>query len=238
MGVTRVVLKNGSSEVILQGMSHIAPATFYQHVQQEMNDVTAKGYKVLFEGVMDGTAEEMAALSDQEKKAAQVLERLTDLYPVIADMDGNKTQREVKYPDDAVRADLNSDKIAQMVVAAGFKSELILGILDRVPKESIHTPGMAQAKQKKRSWWYRPFFAIGYFIGNIFGRAVAWYLFSPVKEVLVDRRDEVCVQTLEAQGGRNVLIHYGEGHVPGIVKLLKKSGWQVVDKTIIDMPDL
>ncbi len=226
--ISKYTLARNGQTLILRGMSHVAPAGLYGMLQTEMDACVGEGYKVFFEGLRDYSKLGEDA-SPQEYKIAEFLTLLIDSYPIMAKAWGFGLQKEyIKYPSDAINADISFSELVRILKERNFRCDFLSAVL----KQGLADGEAAKEKLSKIDPFRKPRKGFAYFI--------SWLLFfRKLLAVVLSHRNEVAVDIIEKKAsGENlhkIFIHYGEGHVAGMIRLFKRHGWRVVGISELDL---
>jgi len=229
--LSRVVLRRGSQEAILQGMIHVAPDNLYEVLQGDVDWATANNYQIFFEGVKKHPAKKVATAN--EAKIKKFLLFLLDLYPLVATALGISLQKEkIKYPKDAINADIPLAELTSQLDQNGFKCNFLLEMfkvngrkeLKKGMAEHFAKQGTVNALKGPNKWSLTSLFV--------------WFFFRKAKPIILDYRNKVAVTKVEKHAnGRHVFVHYGEKHIKGLVRLFQKAGWNVKEITYRNLAD-
>lgn len=219
MRLSRVVLIKGSQIAVLQGMIHIAPDRLYEVIQRDVDWAIKNNYQIFFEGVKKDPLEK--ASSDNENKIRKFFLLLFDLLPVFAATLGISLQKDkVKYPKDAINADVTFAEFTRRLDVNGFRCGLFLRLFKLFPEEELKEAvkkefakmGGLNALMDSHDKWS-------------FDNLIAWLFFRKAMPTILDYRNEVAVAKVRIHSnGRNIFIHYGEKHIKGLVRLFQQDG--------------
>jgi len=230
VNLSRVFLERNGQKIILQGMVHIAPEELYEKFQSHIDLAVTHDYQIFFEGVKKDPPGEAA--TENEAKIKKLFSLILSLYPVLSEALGISTQKEkIVYPKDAIHADITFAEFTRLLDKNGFKCNFLLWLLTQVSEKRLHEIAKENFSEKgslndlldkrKKSWKKR-----------LFG----WFIFRKAKPIILGYRNKIAITKInEYQNGKNGFVHYGERHIPGLVKLLKKDGWVVKKTTYTDL---
>ena len=221
----------GCQEAVLQGMIHIAPKELYEVLQKDLDRAVRNDSQVFFEGLKRGLPRKV---TPGERKIKDFFLLLFDLYPVFAAGLGISSQKEeIAYPKDAICADITFDQFIRLLYENGFRCNLFWWLLTLPNKEELKKKmeddftkegGLNALMDRSERW--------------SFSRLFVWFFFRKAMPIILGYRNEVAVAMIRAHSdGRDIYIHYGEKHVEGLVRLLKRDGWVVKKTTYIDLKD-
>jgi hypothetical protein len=213
-------------------MIHIAPDGLYKVLQQDVDWAVGNNYQVFFEGVKKDPPKK--ASTSNESKIKKFFLFLLDLYPVFAAALGiSLQQKKIVYPKDAVNADITFAELARELDKNGFRCNFLLWFFSIVPKKKLKKAvGDAFAKHGDLNA------TMDSLQKRLFSKFVAWFLLRKAFPIILGYRNEVAVAKVRAHSnGCNVFIHYGERHINGLVRLLKKDGWAVKETSHIDLAE-
>ncbi len=230
MNLSRVTLERGEQKAVLQGMIHVGPEELYSALQSDVDWATRNGYQVFFEGVRKNPTRK--ASSPNEREIRKFFTILLELYPAAAQSLGISLQKEkIAYPPNAINADITFAELTKRLDLNGFRCNLILRLFKFIGKKELkevvqdvfsQKGGLNAVLDKSERW--------------SFSRLFKWLVFRKADPVIIDYRNEVAVKTIRSHSHKqNVFIHYGEKHVPGLVRLLRSDGWVVKETTYTDL---
>lgn len=230
MRLSRVVLKRGDQEAVLQGMIHIAPDKLYGAIQGDVDLAVKNGYKIFFEGVKKEPLEK--ALSNNEDKIREFFLLLFDLLPFFAAALGVSLQKDkIRYPKDAINADITFAELTKQLDRNGFRCGLFLWLFTSFPEEELKKVmekefakmGGLNAIMDSSDRWS-------------FINLITWFFFRKAMPIILDYRNEVALAKVRAHlNGRSIFLHYGEKHINGLMGLFKRDGWAVKEVSYIDL---
>ncbi len=70
-----------------------------------------------------------------------------------------------------------------------------------------------------------------------FSKLVFWFIFRKAMPVILDHRNQIVAEKIKIYSNKDIFIHYGEKHVKGILKLLKRDGWVVNTTTYTEIAE-
>ena len=230
MLLSKTFLTRGNQKAVLQGMIHIGPDKLYEMLQYDINLATENGYQIFFEGVKKYPTERK--LNQNEKNIQKFFMFLFDLYPVFAESLGISTQKEkIKYPEGAVNADITFDTLTQKLDENGFKCKSILKIFSNINQEEMkeikeyltEKDNLKKLMDSSKKW--------------SFSKLIFWFIFRKAMPIILDHRNQVVAEKIKIYSNKDIFIHYGEKHVRGILKLLKRDGWVVNTTTYTEIEE-
>ena len=251
MVVPRMTLEQPGRTIVLQGMSHVGDAAFFDAIADEIRMVTARGGCYLYEGI--GRQEEGAgSLTEhlpelQRRWVLAFIDQIDDLRAVLTDGTGLVAQPQPRFVDAAGGRSLNAD--------IAFK-DLIDHLLARYPGDEKAAEVVARARSRPT----RPDSAssgLGAVDGasdearrrrGLVTRNLARYLLNLAQHWLVrkvesrsgrDRYAEafgddflighlnaVARQAIASRSEAIIYVTYGAAHVEGLAKMLQRDGWR------------
>ena len=231
MRVNKVRMTKDDRNLIIQGMVHVAPKSFYEQIQKEMNEGKEAGYTFFFEGIRTRVPE--VSLTKNQTKIKEVLNLTFSLYSSFARVLGVTTQREkISYPENAIHADIEFNTLIRRLDSAGFRPGLFHWLLTWMNSEEGREKfSSADLEPKNKSWLSRLF----KFLSSPFVFLLKYWFFGSSRKVILDERNIVCVEKVRELKHGNVFIHYGNKHVEGIVKLLEQDNWKVTEETFVEV---
>lgn len=233
MHLSKCVLVRGDQELILQGMVHVAPTELYGLLQEEMNNKVNEGYKVFFEGVRDYPRLQPKA-SDREYEIAEFFGIIFNLCPLLASAWGFGIQKEnIKYPEDAINADITFKELVRQLKEKRFRCGFILRTLKKAMEEEKFKEELGEKvkrvlfeenpKKQRKGFSYFPLWL---------------FIFRKINPIILDYRNRIAIDMIERCGtSKNllkILVYYGEGHIAGMIKLLKEEGWKLASSSKLD----
>ena len=232
MRLSRVVLKRGDKEAVLQGMIHIGPDNLYKLLQNDIDWATKNDYQIFFEGVKKDPSKRAATTN--ESKIKKFFLFLFDLCPVFAAALGISLQKDkIVYPQSAINADITFAEFTRKLDKNGFRCSFLLWLFTIVPKkelekklkdEFVNRGGLSALIDGSEKWYFK--------------RLIAWFLFRKAMPVILDYRNKVAIAKVRTHcSGCNVFIHYGEKHIKGLVSLLRQDGWVVKETIYTDLAE-
>jgi hypothetical protein len=225
MHVSLTVLRKGTRSITIQGMVHIGSKQFYEDVQSQLDTAVARGHRVFVEGIR---VEEQGktVFTREAQDIYSLFEFILSLYPASARRFGFVEQDgHIRYPKSAVNADVAFHELVLLLDAYGFRAHWMLRLLRQFPKKllvkELSKPTLPEQKDVRLGW---------------FSRRMLWlFFFRKIMSVLVHYRDRVAVATIMKYAPKqNAIVHYGDEHAPGIIRLLRKEGWVVRSVEYID----
>ena len=195
-----------------------------------------QGYRFFAEGV-DTSVELPPEASDQEHEIAEFFKIIIGLPSVAAIPKKLEVDNEdIEYPEDTVYADIPFEELVRLSKEKGFKPGFLLplfkGLLDK--KELREELRDAYSETEHRG-------SLLIFLITPFIEFFLWlFLFRKIEPLVVDCRNIVVIDIIEKyiadEDLNKILIHYGEGHVPGMIALLEERGWELVNLSKLDIP--
>lgn len=234
--LSTVRFTRGNASCVLQGMIHIGPTALYETLQAELDLAAQEGSTIFFEGIAD-YPELQQGHGPEEEKIRDSFKTIFSLFPLWASVFGFEQQKgKIRYPNNAVRADVKFSSIVKKLYQKRFyRSFLCRALTSAMIKTMINSGRMrrdleiASAKDPDL-FWREPGWK-----ARLFKRLYMRKLIA----VILHWRDQIAVgiieQHLQTHDTQKAFIHYGEGHVRGMTKLLKKNGWRVSERTTRDI---
>ncbi len=224
------LMRDNDSVLVLQGMRHVAPTEVYAKIQSEIDTKHRDGYVFLHEGVRKDTDTETEKKWNRDKKnTAKILRILMELYPFVAKLEGGSTQKDsITNPPGSINADIGFGELIHHIYITGFciNSLLIRKLTSKTQLEKQKEFMVKNREEKKDTSLLMKF------IGWLFFKT---FLRKPMS-VIIDLRNRVAVDCIERQfinGDNKVYLSYGQAHLPGMLKMLKKNGWEVIERRIL-----
>ncbi len=231
MHLSKYVFRRGNQNLVLQGMIHIGPEGLYRKHQEDLDNHLKEGYEVFFEGVR-GYPNLQIKASACEREIARYFRIIFDLYPVFAAVWGFQLQRKnIRYPLDAVNADISFAEMVRLLKEGGFKCGFIVRIFEAALKDKGYREQLKDNLAKVDPF-KKPRKGLSYFF--------TWLIIlRKLVPVIIGYRNKVAVDIIERYSARenlqNIFVHYGEGHIPGMIKLLEGKGWRLVSLSRLDL---
>ena len=231
MNLSRVTLTRGTHQCVLQGMIHIGPQPLYATIQRDMEALIKDGYQVFFEGVRKLPIE--PPRSWNEVKIRKFFGTILELYPMAAATLGVVTQKQhLKYPEDAVNADITFSDLTRRLDENGFTCNLMLGMMEFYGIEELRQKAAKDIhrrrdfkdliRERSKEGWR--------------GKIAKWFFFGKAMPILCDYRNEVAVDVVRRRSdGRHIYMQYGEKHIPGLITLFTSEGWTVAQTDHLDL---
>ena len=196
-------------------MIHIARPEFYQRI---IDIINAHDGDVLFEGVGELTPEQLAELSDEQRRVYESLAQLNNVYRQIAATLGLVAQPDAmpKPRPQWVRADLPVRELLDRWLARRLPliplmdagGDLFASPFTRrlVSLALLQEPYLLGALRMTR--------------GSLFG-------LGRMTALLLDERNTAALAAFDAlPDGNNALIMYGAGHIPGLLDGFRARGFR------------
>lgn len=223
MFLETVRMRRGRNTLVIQGMQHVAPAGFYKTIQAEIWAAAARGQRVYFEGLRNNLS--LDGLGDDERLIHGFFRDLFSTYDEIAEACGFVTQRNsLRYPPDAVNADMSVREVVASLARPGFRSRVILWLLRRFDTAELRREFQQHIKANPP----RDMLLHGSPLQDVLRRL---YL-MPAWDVLIDFRNFLPVDAVERDLKTGIAdgayVCYGQAHVSGIVDFFKERGWEVI----------
>ena len=198
-------------------MIHVGAPAFYQRVQHDLEEAHLQGTTILFEGVSREPFGGRKTL--EQRKISVALRKLLYLYPSFAMALGVGMQKEhIHYPEGSIRADMSFPQLIRELEKERADKALLFNLIIATDRKKLQE-GVKQSltlesfTQEKGLW--------ADFVGYLFFRRI-----SPA---LLHRRNILACSCIGRYAG-NMLVHYGNSHLPGMVKLLVRMGWKVIER--------
>jgi len=238
MHISRCVLRKDGAEIILQGMTHMAPANFFLRLKEELDEKQKEGYQVFYEQVTQNTEfpEDLSAKEEGMLDLMFEIARFSFDMPKDKKYDGIKFEcREniLKYPEDAINADLSLLEIIRLMAEKDIDYEYMLnaissdewrgrvyGVIAKMFSDMDLDAEMKKSKTNDER-----------LMDN----------FRKLESVFIDNCNEAAVDMIEKfindRGQRKNLVYYGEKHIPGISDLLMQNGWKLEDSSKLNLAE-
>ena len=238
MHISKCVLRKDGAEIILQGMTHLAPADFFLRLKEELDEKQKEGYQVYYEQVTQNTE----LPEDLSQKEEGMLDLMFEVARFSFDMPEDKKyggikfecrENILKYPEDAINADLSLQEIISLMAEKDIDYEYMLNAMrndewrDRVygviAKMFSDMDFDAEMKKSKT------------------GDERLMDNFRKLESVFIGDCNKAAVDMIEKfindHGQRKNLVYYGEAHVSGISDLLMQNGWQLEDSSKLNLAE-
>lgn len=237
--VSRVTLMKKGQWAVLQGMWHVAPSAFYEHIQFDIDNAADKGHQIFIEGV--GTRGIPGPKSFNERLIRLFWRYWFSTYATNADLKKWQLENEsLTYPESVILADIDLAEVARILDESGFSCKLPVGLLfcfahplDRLGLLDILESGLDMVEGKK-------------VVPQSKGEAVLMKLLQPYGQklypIMITHRNMVAMNTIRRHDtGRDIFVTYGNAHIPGLINLFLLDGWAVestreIDPEMVDRP--
>ena len=225
--VRKVTLNRGEQTLVIQGMTHVASATFYARVKKEMQDMEHAGYQVFYEEIKGRFYAGAGSTKAQQAVADFLRGLITGFYNKDAKSRGLvRQEKKIQYSKSAINADVSFKTAVQELIDQGIfvsRAQLSLFTDERCYSayENKYTQAELEADPK-----------LQHYVNQFRSRGVK-ELIHETLSILVSFRNVKAVAILEEYFARRIqgkaLLHYGNAHLKGIVELLKKDGFIIVN---------
>lgn len=230
MKLSVCTLTKDDFELIIHGMVHAAPYSFYAKIQQTINDMNKQGYKIFFEGV--GCSEKLDENATQkEKDIEQYFNYIIESMPEIAEACGLSFQNIIKYPEGSINADIGFCEMIKKLSENGFADDFQTRELMRSMKDKEF-----REKRKENLQYINTKISIIKLMEYIrifkliFNRST-----NKRDEIIQHYRNKVAFDIIESNKETRNIIYYGEGHIHAIVKLFQSNGWKLENSSKISV---
>lgn len=225
MRISKVILTRGDKTVILQGMIHIGPAKLYQRIIDEMREAMKNNYLVFYEGINS----RMGSYVENEIKIIKSFRLFWRFYDIFAKIVG-WINDPIIYPNSMLCADITILKMAQLLNHVLNEEDINLW---SVLSEKIFLDN--NIKDKLKEYFFRngalkthtDTFFTGKCLGDEFK---AWRIIDKKMRPIIRGYRDALVASRIKDCDNNVIVHYGQLHIKGIIELLKKDGWGVKER--------
>lgn len=197
----KITLDNNGNKIVLIGMVHQAPNTFYKEITKNVKNYKNRGYKYYYEGVL-GTPEEV----EQLNKIIGAIDNVKDRDYGFDKQENHNELRKGKRSDitvDELIEDLKKEKVY-------IKTEI---------KEYKQTNKTSEFKIFLNRFWLRFCYRYNDFIG---------FQNEGLYKVLIEKRNDKLIQTIDTK--HNSVVTYGQLHLEDIINKLTKKGYKVIKK--------
>lgn len=228
MRLSRIVLARGNQKVVLRGMVHVGPSAMYSFISAEMDDEVQKGAKVLFEGVNRKPIGRELWLRE-EKIVRIVLRWMMGIYPLLADALGFALQKgSVVYGKDATNVDCSMNELAQCIARNAYKPFAKMWQMRESREQMQVILGNPVVHRLIRRFYFMA--------DSPFLRVLRTMRFGNSMKFIIEMRNQLVVDAVsEIQG--DTYVHYGQAHIKGIVSGLKKNGYQVIERSFLNVKE-
>jgi hypothetical protein len=228
----RVVMSDGRRQVEMQGMAHVAAADFYDQVRELVARRRAEGWLVYYEQVRND-------VPDPARGMAEVLDRLgaswdpgeaggQHPYELMAPLLGENLVLQdngalIGPPGPEVRnVDVSLSQLLRALPPAAEARE--------ETGEPVDLAAMRRSFDESPDWVKRRFRAASRIMLSM--ATSGEFARRMLPAALTDLREEVVVEAIRAEPGRNVLILYGQAHMDAIRERLEATdpAWSVVSE--------
>jgi hypothetical protein len=212
--LTTVKLKRGHQQAIVQGMIHIGPQQLYARLQREVDAAVSQDNLIFYEGVRQEPQEDPR--SSNEEDIREFFRILLGLYPAMATAFAVSFQWDkITYPESAINADITFSELTQQLDRSEINGDILLQCFEAITNDEL-------AKKLEQDG----------------GLKLISDQLHQINSITVDFRNQVAVSKVrEFADGRDMLIHFGERHVSGIVELLQREAWVVEETITINIVD-
>ncbi len=225
----KVEMIKGKRRVVMRGLTHIDSAEHFDKLQEELDSYIERGFQIFYESVGEDLEKK---ISKNEDQVFQFLEFFLKLYPVLGGVVGFE-QQDFEYPDEAINADITMQELAQKLVAINFHRNPVFRLFRwalsiKTIQEKLSDPnqytkfsgkfaGIIQNENLKEE--EKPSVVIKMLLTILTGglMPVVGYYRSKVAMGIV------------SSSTKNAFVHYGRGHVPLMITILKRLGYQVIN---------
>lgn len=193
--------------IAVMGVCHIADAAFWNGVNRRLSEYENMGYSVQYEMVRNDLTEEQKLKIKGNEGTSKLYEKLAEVTGMVAQSKAISYKPHWKNTDITMSQWLKMEKSAHKVMAmiseaaAGFEKIVELGGQERVGRD-LRT-GLRWMPVVQR----------------IVPRA------KQMESALLDKRNEIAANAMLTAEG-NVVSVWGAGHLEGIGKILRASGYQ------------
>jgi hypothetical protein len=215
LGFQKTVLTRGKAILVLQGLEHTGQSRVYQRIMKEQQAYVRLHYQIFYEGLMTLTRRERRLLPAEARRIATLFDHWTKSHRKASE--GVVDQDEgIAYPDGAIRADITLGELFLEMVARGIN---IPPKFLELYKPSRAGKMLSEPGSPKYREWIRQLDSIG-----------ALEITRKISATNKEFREKATVERYlvpffqERPEGKGIL-YYGDSHMPGFMKLLKKIGF-------------
>jgi len=213
-------------------MIHVGPKELYLKLQEDLDNHIKEGYGVFFEGVREYPMLRPKA-SVGEREIAELFRIIFDLYPVFAAVWGFQLQKKIiRYPWGAVNADISFGETVRLLEESGFRCGFIVRVFEALLKDRRYREKLKSDLAKENPLKGPRKKRLSYFFSWLF-------ILRKLDPIIIDYRNKIAVNVIEKHSAgrylQKIFVHYGEGHVPGMIKLLEDKGWRLVSLSRLDL---
>lgn len=222
MKLTTVVLHRKGRALYLQGMTHHAPAPFYEKIQTEMESGVRAGGRVFYERADGFGRHEELCTTDAQRAIIAFLalqKRLSSEWSKTEELAPQCTG--LHYPENSVNADMTFPEIIRALARRNFHRSAYFRRIGQVLKDDT----MKEALHRQ--------------ISELMARDNASAVIGSVcdnmpkclRNVVIHLRNQRIVETVIRkicdEAIRLGLLFYGEAHMSGLIDLFQSAGWHV-----------
>ncbi len=229
----RVEITDGVKTVVFQQMSHIASASFYDEVRQDIERASASGYTIFYEWI--GTGSEA---SSKVLDTALGIRFDSGTYTSVADMIGMREQ-DYRYLFSGIRSlswvinvDLSLDEVARLYSKLPVSSpEQKPAPIDITRELSGALDALRPEERLTLRYIARSFLNLMLKNNQDFlSSEIGSFLASDIMSVILEDRNEHIAETILSSKSDKIYALYGALHFEGIFQKLQKSNpaWKIV----------
>ncbi len=225
--VSCVLLERNGRLAVLQGMTHVASREFYGRIEADMHQAVGAGSLVFFESVIDDPA--VLLNSSKARRLVWLIDNIFKGYSALAERFGGISQKDMKYPPDALRADVSRQEIANLGAERNIPYSWALHLMYSTTFRAILDDG---SKDLSRiPWWYKAVILVGGSLLNRWMQRSMTAVFQAWEPILLDYRNErIFRQVCDSSGSKDLFLLYGENHLAGLMELFQQDGWRTMAK--------
>lgn len=226
----KITISNGEKTVIFQSMMHIGSPGFYDDIKRDMEQLQGKDYVFFYEGVKAGTPESLEKLS--QLMGMNISEKM---YEVFAQMGSMTIQDGTMFLGilPSTNVDLSTDEIITLAGAQNIQApeglpeqNLVEIIKERYPTMNDFQKNIIRVMMRG---------VMNILLRTYTNPALTQELEKsiPVFDIILNKRNDIIVESIISSPIPNVYIHYGALHYPGVFQKLQEKDprWQEIART-------
>lgn len=218
MYLSKYILRRRDQICIIQGMQHWGPQGLYARLQSDLDYAVSINFNILIENIghYKKHGEEKPTLCGKViKHWLKTLAHFQNGYSALSDQVTEDDT--MSYPQNAIDADIDYNELVSAVEEKrlasyfflyGFMLRCILSMA-RLEMRWHHSLSSSDRLKDKATNWFK----------------------NKTYSVIIEKRDRKVVDFIEkfAYASRRVFVHFGEDHISGIIEILKKHDWEVIN---------
>lgn len=205
----KITMEKEGHKIVLLGMVHQAPNSFYKEITKSVKNYKNNGYKYYYEGVL-GTQEEVEQLN-------KIMGNIDNAERKNANFYGFEEQDAHNELKKGIRADITIKKLVK-----DLKEEKVLLTTEMKAEKKESKPSNFQISLHKA--WLRFCYRFNDFVG---------FKEEGLYKVLIEKRNDKLIQTIDFNN--NAVITYGQLHIDDIVKKLELKGYKIKEEQKIEV---